>query len=424
MTALLNLDTIIIPEDRQRTEPAEKHINELASSIIANGLINPITVTQDRTLVAGFCRLSAIRLLFSRGESFVYDRKEVPLGQIPVLLASSEEKDVLFRIELEENVRRKNLTPAENAKALARLHELFKAGKPEWTQKDTASVLTEHELFDSQNSAEVVLSRSLIIASQSDDEEVKGAKTVREAYAIARRKTEANLLHALGELLTEEEPASYCTLIEDKYRNAILPDNTFDCIIVDPPYGINAGEFGEQAKSGGHFYDDSEAAFWSAIQYLTSPELIRACKAQMHLFCFLDIRNFFRAADFLTREGSYYVWPTPLIWAKNTAHLPQPDLGPKRSYEAILFASRGRKTVRRHGSDVLSYGSEPNKVHPAQKPVALYRELLSWSCSAGDSVLDFCCGSGTIFAAVKDEAIYATGIEVDSAMAKIARTRM
>lgn len=426
MTALLNINTIEIPEDRQRFEGADKHIKELVESISRDGLINPITVTKDRRLVAGFCRLSAVRLLSAEGRGFVYDGVQVPPGQIPVLLASSEEPRILFRIELEENLRRKNLSPAENAKAIARLHEFFKEQFPTWSQQDTADKLVEHDVVKEPTTAAKDVSRNLLIASFADDEDVRSAKTEHEAYKLARKKSESLFTQVLGELLTDEQEESpeYFTLFEGSYRDYKLPESpTYNCILVDPPYGIGADSFGDQTGALDHTYKDDSLAFFSALQYLVAPELIRACHERMHLFMFLDIRQFSNAAKFLT-EGGYYVWPTPLIWVKNAHHLPQPDLGPRRCYESILFASRGRKPVLKHGSDVLVCNVEPNKLHAAQKPVALYQELLSWSIGIGDHVLDFCCGSGTIFEACKDKRIYATGIESDPLMAKIARTRM
>jgi len=418
------IDEIKVLPDRQRKDPADKHIKDLAESIERDGLINPITVTEDGTLVAGFCRLSAIGLLHAAGKSFVYNRTTVPLGFVPCLLSSSEEPRVLFRIELEENLRRKNLSPVESAKALASLHALFSEGDPKWNKTKTAEKLVEREVHDDTETARVMLARSLLIAEYSDDEAIQAAKTESEAYGLARKKSQATLMAALGLMLKEEEPeGGYCKLINSDYRNVELPENFFDCILVDPPYGMGADNFGDQTMALDHTYKDDEVAFISALQFLTAPELIRSCKAKMHLYLFLDIRRFDSAKKFLEGAG-YYVWSTPLIWVKNVSHLPQPDLGPKRCYEAILFATRGTKPVYKHGDDVLRFNAERDKMHAAQKPVELYQELLSWSCSAGDAVLDFCCGSGTIFAAVQGKSITAWGIERDSEMCNIARTRI
>jgi site-specific DNA-methyltransferase (adenine-specific) len=44
---------------------------------------------------------------------------------------------------------------------------------------------------------------------------------------------------------------------------------------------------------------------------------------------------------------------------------------------------------------IVEFGSEHNPPHPTQKPVALYTYLTLTYTNPGDTVLDFCCGSGT-----------------------------
>ena len=46
-----------------RRDTQQRNVEELARSIAAVGLMNPITVTQDTTLIAGLHRLDAAKLL-------------------------------------------------------------------------------------------------------------------------------------------------------------------------------------------------------------------------------------------------------------------------------------------------------------------------------------------------------------------------
>ena len=46
-----------------RRDTQQRNVEELARSIAAVGLMNPITVTQDNTLIAGLHRLEAVKLL-------------------------------------------------------------------------------------------------------------------------------------------------------------------------------------------------------------------------------------------------------------------------------------------------------------------------------------------------------------------------
>jgi DNA modification methylase len=74
--------------------------------------------------------------------------------------------------------------------------------------------------------------------------------------------------------------------------------------------------------------------------------------------------------------------------------------------------------------DVLDYPPDTNLGHAAQKPVALFQDLLSRSILPGQSVLDPFCGSGPIFAAAHALKARATGIEMDQGSYGIAVKRI
>jgi site-specific DNA-methyltransferase (adenine-specific) len=79
----------------------------------------------------------------------------------------------------------------------------------------------------------------------------------------------------------------------------------------------------------------------------------------------------------------------------------------------LLYAIKGNRPVLKLSPDVVTYASDQNEGWAAQKPVALYQDLLTRSCRAGDLVLDPFCGSGTIFPAAHGLKIKAMGVEID-----------
>ncbi len=124
----------------------------------------------------------------------------------------------------------------------------------------------------------------------------------------------------------------------------------------------------------------------------------------------IDTSVYYRA---IAREHEWQVFATPLIWYKpNIGHAPWPGYFSRR-YEHILFAQRGGRALQRSRADVFEYAAETKKIHAAQKPVDLIKELLSLSFFPGEKVLDPCAGSGTIFRAAKSLNMRATGIELD-----------
>jgi site-specific DNA-methyltransferase (adenine-specific) len=63
-------------------------------------------------------------------------------------------------------------------------------------------------------------------------------------------------------------------------------------------------------------------------------------------------------------------------------------------------------------------------LHPTQKPVALYAYLIRTYTNAGDTVLDFCMGSGTTGVAAIQEGRRFQGCELDEGYFKIAQRRI
>lgn len=88
-------------------------LNQLAESIKAHGLVNPITLMQSEkgpVLIAGFRRLSAFRLL---GEE-----------QIPAIILSPMDAEERLRIEIEENESRKEFTTSERVEYAEKLYAI------------------------------------------------------------------------------------------------------------------------------------------------------------------------------------------------------------------------------------------------------------------------------------------------------------
>jgi ParB-like chromosome segregation protein Spo0J len=138
---LLPLADVILPAERQRTDNADEHIAKLAKSITDNGLIHAITLDRNSKLVAGWCRYHADSV--PRQTEYAYGGAQVPPGYIPVVFTHKTSERDLQLIELEENIRRKDLSPMDKAKAIAALHAIKLHENPLQTVKETALDLAE-----------------------------------------------------------------------------------------------------------------------------------------------------------------------------------------------------------------------------------------------------------------------------------------
>src|ERR1700690_2674512 len=124
MINLALLTDIIVPEGRQRTEFDPKAHQDLKTSIEENGLLNAINVKAEDgkwVLVAGERRLRAISDIFDLGGSFRHAGEPVPAGFVPFTPLGQLSPLDAEVIELEENIRREDLSWQDKAMATARV---------------------------------------------------------------------------------------------------------------------------------------------------------------------------------------------------------------------------------------------------------------------------------------------------------------
>ena len=102
-----------------RRDIQQRNVEELARSIAAVGLMNPITVTQDNTLIAGLHRLEAVKLL----------------GWTEIECTVSDAQGIQAELaEIDENFVRAGLSHRELGDLLLRRKELYEAIHPETRQ--------------------------------------------------------------------------------------------------------------------------------------------------------------------------------------------------------------------------------------------------------------------------------------------------
>jgi len=166
-----------------------------------------------------------------------------------------------------------------------------------------------------------------------------------------------------------------------------LPDNAFDLAIVDPPYGIGAGN--DVLR---HKYKNEKKDWDNEIpkkEYFD--ELMRVSKNQI-----IWGGNYF--FDYLGNTQGF------LIWDKVQPH----DF----SLAMCEFAwSSIQYPAKMFRQSVLL---EKNKIHPTQKPIKLYEWLLTNYAKQGDKILDTHLGSGSHAIACNNLGFELVGLELDS----------
>ncbi len=416
----LPLKRIIIEDkNRWRQEFDEDALNQLSDSIETLGLLHaPVVKNDGLTLIAGERRFRAVKALASLGKTIRYNGRGVQLGHIPVIRMDDLTERAYKEAELHENIIREDYTWQERAHAVTELHKLREEQAAEKGEKHT-KVDTAREIENtpkdqrppSRTTAEI--REDLLVSAYMDDAEVRNAPNRKEAFKIVKRKLEQAHRAALArefdmEKLRTPHKALHGDLFEILPK---LPAHEYDCIIADPPYGIDAGEFKNQSAVQ-HSYQDSEETS-NTILAIIAREGMRVTKFKAHAYIFCDILRF-PIVKKIFETYEWYVWRTPLIWYKgsNVGVAPRPDHGPRRTYEAILYAIKNDRKVAGIWPDVLEDKHDKSIQYGAHKPPALYSNLIKRTCLPGDKVLDPCCGTGPIFIAAEGNRVVATGIEI------------
>lgn len=181
-----------------------------------------------------------------------------------------------------------------------------------------------------------------------------------------------------------------------------MPDKAFDLAIVDPPYGI--GENGAKNHSRSRCAKSKDYKPFAGLD-MTPPteeyfkELLRVSQNQV----------IWGANHFISRipfDSSCWV-----VWDKQNGDNDFADC--ELAYTSFKTAVR-KFTFRWHGMLQGDMKNKEVRIHPTQKPVALYKWLLTNYAKKGDKILDTHLGSGSICIACHDLGFEMTGIELDT----------
>ena len=177
------------------------------------------------------------------------------------------------------------------------------------------------------------------------------------------------------------------------------PDKHFELAIVDPPYGINmdGGKIGGNNCGTAKNYTKKN---WDEkapkIEYFM--ELQRVCKNQIIWGANHFIQNI--------PNANSSCW---IVWDKdNTGNFADCEL----AYTSFKTSVR-KFEFRWNGMLQGNMKNKEHRIHPTQKPVALYRWLLQNYAKQGDKILDTHLGSGSSRIAADMEGFDFVGYELD-----------
>ena len=162
------------------------------------------------------------------------------------------------------------------------------------------------------------------------------------------------------------------------------PDNFYDLAICDPPYGIGISSNPIRQQHKKKNWDDEIPLkkYFNELKRVSKNYIIWG-------------GNYF--IDYLNNSQGF------IIWDKK-----QPENFSLAMAEFAYSSIQSPAKIFRY-----SVLTEQNKIHPTQKPVALYKWLLDKYAKQGDKILDTHLGSGSIAIACHDYGFELTACELD-----------
>jgi N6-adenosine-specific RNA methylase IME4/ParB-like chromosome segregation protein Spo0J len=392
---VLPLDRIKIPKRRRQTGAVEN----LAASIQELGLLNPVTLTRDLRLVAGYHRLQACRSLGWKS--------------IPAQILDLADLDAELA-EIDENLMRSELTVLERAQRLLRRKELYELKHPETRAfsperqrrrrtarpgeigspgfaSDTASRIgvtartVQHDVQIAQKIDDAA--QRLIATTPTADNKTDLLLLARmapvEQRAVARRISRGSVKGVKDAVRVLRRQRQLRAI--ERYTP---PSGKFGVIVVDPPWPYECRT--------------DDVSHMGAIPYPGMPvDEIRALKIPADDNCavWLWSTNSFLPDAFKVLEAWGFKHKTVLTWVKA-----RPGVGNwlRGQTEHCILAVRGRPIVRLKSQSTALHA--PAKEH-SRKPEAFYR-LVEGLCASTARL--------ELFARTKRPGWVCSGAEIDA----------
>ena len=304
-------------------------------------------------------------------------------------------------MELEENVKRKNLTWPEELSLIEEITRLKKEKNPKWTAKDSRDFIGDGK-SEQQFYRDIYLAKA-IKKNPSLAKEKDKANAFRKAQRIDEKEVRKMLVEAGA--VKEVDKDNPVKILHMDCLDGIkgLADESIDLIITDFPFGVDLDKNYDFQKSWDEVYDDDTNDLLTKLLPELAIEYARVMKEGAHAYIFYPSKFHTEFRNEL--EKNLNIDPIPLIWNKmvgGTSFAPYSRYAP--NYEPIFFCWKGNaRKFAKPGFSVLNYENKVrDKTHPAEKPTSLIKYLIEQSSIEGEMVMDTFSGSGVTMSVAKE----------------------
>jgi DNA modification methylase len=193
-----------------------------------------------------------------------------------------------------------------------------------------------------------------------------------------------------------------------------MPDNAFDWVITDPPYGMNVGKAALPDRPNTPIYGKAVATkrYYGACEWdidRPSPDCFNEIlRVSGHQIIFGG--NFF--ADLLPPSRCWLTWDK--VSRNNFADCELAWTSLDQPARVCTFLYSGCMMADRRGNE---------RVHPTQKPLQVMEWIIKRFTEEGQTILDPFCGSGTTLTAAENLARKWVGIDIDPHWCEVSKRR-
>lgn len=408
-------------------------LDALVRSIKEFGIIQPVVLQRNGgdqpILVAGGRRLAALqRAGFSvlrHGKEFVWRDEDLSTAQGHLRIQA---------MELEENLKRQDLHWSEAIAAKLRLFDImqgihgasrgFGQGKssqddgfsvrklasmlgenPSTTSRDLelAGFCVKHPTLTSlptKSDAVRKLGVAITVAAMQATAKVPAARSGVLSGSAGGAVVDASAVPSgvISSPAPATQPQRDWSLYEGRFQEHIaqVGDSSVDLVCTDLPYNIGVGDHAVAHGAGlGHFSDSSLDI--GALCTDVAVESYRVLRPNRFGVFFYGMAYHQTLFDALADAG-FTVDVYPFIWIRDRTAPPDGFARYSKTYDPALIASKGTpRFIRPNLPNSVAIPSVrgPERLHSAQKPVALMQKFVEDMTTPNCVVLDMFAGAGT-----------------------------
>lgn len=455
----------VVADGRIRGEMG--NIDEMCTSILNYGLIQPIVLAHEpcsveedlkarglplsssdvnvlcpskTVLVAGGRRFAAMKRL--GWKELVHAKHYVWRDEV---INSEEIRLKMQGIELEENLKRKELTWQEQVLGQQRLMEIMKkihggsakSGAPTRAERYHGEVkgFGVNKLAAMLGKSAGALSQDLNLAAAITKVPELGKAETKES---ARRQ-----ITTLSTIIQMQKAPSVQSVnasgeVQEKkwelYEGDVLfniskiLEGSCDLIYTDLPFGVELSQMSKHSAGGAGGtvgYSDSRSAVVGLMPSLLR-EAFRILRDDRYAVFWFGFNYYGELLQALEMAG-FKVNFVPFVWFKNSRSTENPNQRYGNSYDPAIIAMKGSPSFIRPGGQNFFSFPQPtgqNKLHVAQQPVELVTRFLQDMVVPKAVVCDLTAGSGTTGVAAVKFGCKAILFEKDPQACALIRGRM